>query len=223
MSQRKSPSGQTNSAILEEVDSFVEARQLSHKPKCIRINGEGFYVLTENVWNFEDDSNPDNGSTIIVVNNDESGDAYVLEGLPNFNGAVLLTVYKEASTSLPVEITPAGTVTLLTVLLTDLQPSTKYVATIGVRTTIYQPGAIGTAARPELIQDVYIDVSESGTATLYALNTSTADVSKCAQITSASTAFSITDGGFVITATQSSEFACKAQTVVRLVDLLVVT
>jgi hypothetical protein len=56
---------------------------------CIRIPGLGFYVLTPNVWDFDNDPNPDNGTTTLVVQNDESGDAYVRENLASLNGALV--------------------------------------------------------------------------------------------------------------------------------------
>jgi hypothetical protein len=46
----------------------------------------GFYVLTTNVWDPDNDPSPDNGTTTIVVHNDESGDAYVVGNTSTVNG-----------------------------------------------------------------------------------------------------------------------------------------
>lgn len=79
MPQRKSPSGKVNSSLIENVDSIEEARDLRYKPRCIHVAGLGFYVLTSNYWNPDAVANPDNNGTVIVLSNDETGDAYLLE------------------------------------------------------------------------------------------------------------------------------------------------
>jgi hypothetical protein len=113
MTQRKGPSGQSNSLLLEEALTVTRARTLSHRPRTIHIAGVGFFVLTPNVWDPDEDPNPDNGSTILVVNNDETGSAYVLEASTGPGTTQTLTITTPASGSTvdvgPVAVTATAT------------------------------------------------------------------------------------------------------------------
>lgn len=136
--------------------------------------------------------------------------------------AAMLRVDREAKTLAPVSVANNLSVAILPVTIGGLAASSRYYATIGVRATIYRAGTT-TAARTEIVQDVYITTDGSGVATCVFQHAAIVDRSKVTSMSSAQLSMAVTAGGVTVTAYHAVGVACLCNCTVRLVDLELIT
>jgi hypothetical protein len=139
----------------------------------------------------------------------------------NINTSLVKTLIVDQTASVTSVSMPDDTVTeLISVVISGLNVSSRYIATIGARATIYQDGY---AARPELIQDVDITTDGSGVATCTFLHDAIILIDKCTSIPTATLSIALDTGGIAISGYQNQGSLCTGAITVYLTNLLKVS